>query len=134
MFILGISSMLWLYFGTFSLFGITFHSHPLFISALLIILGYQLIFFSIFAKTYAITHLGEEVKSISRLYKYLTIEKASIFGILIILSGLIIYLYILIEWISKGFGDLNEIKNSIVALTLLTIGIETIFNSFMLSI
>ena len=37
-------------------------------------------------------------------------------------------------WIKSGFGALNEIKNSILALTLIVIGIQTIFSSFMLSI
>ena len=133
-FILGVLSMLWLYFGNFYLFGIRFYTHPMFVSALLIIIGYQLIFFSIFAKTYSITHLGEEGKLINKLYKYLTIEKASIFGTIIIFLGALIYVYILVEWIKKGFGDLNEIKNSIVALTFITLGVQTIFYSFMLSI
>jgi hypothetical protein len=36
--------------------------------------------------------------------------------------------------LKSGFGALNEIKNSIVALTFITLGIQTIFYSFMLSI
>jgi len=33
-----------------------------------------------------------------------------------------------------GFGDINAVKNLILGLTLLTIGVQTIFSSFMLSI
>ena len=96
--------------------------------------GYQIIFFSIFAKTYAITHLGESNKKFEKLYKYISIEKASILGAIIILIGLIIFTIIFYRWISSNFGELNQIKNSILALTLITIGIQTIFSSFMLSI
>ncbi len=90
--------------------------NALFFSSL-IIAGYQLIIFSVFAKTYSITHLKEESALMNKIYKYLTIERASILGILIILLGILM-------------GN----KNSIIALTLLSIGIQTIFSSFMLSI
>ncbi len=134
LFFLGLISMLWLYFGSSQLFGIKFQFHPIFVSALLIIIGYQLIFFAFFAKTYQMTHLKEENPTINKLYKYITIEKASIFGILLCLVGLIIFITIFYKWISSDFGSLNEIKNSIVALTFIIIGIQTIFSSFMLSI
>ena len=91
--------------------------NALFFSSLLIISGYQLIIFSMFAKTYSITHLKEESASMNKIYKYLTIERASIFGIIIVLLGILM-------------GN----KNSIIALTLITMGIQTIFSSFMLSI
>jgi len=134
LFLIGIDSMFILYFSNPDIFGLKLYYHPMFISVLLIIFGYQLIFFSFFAKTYSITHLGEESIAMNRLYKYITIEKASFFGILLFLIGLIIYILIFSKWIKSGFGSLNEIKNSIVALTIITIGIQTIFNSFMLSI
>lgn len=134
MLLLGVLSMLWLYFGNPEIFGIKLFYHPMFFSALLIISGYQLIIFSLFAKTYLITHLKKKPGFMNKIYKYLTIERASIFGIIVILSGIIIYFLILVKWLKSGFSELNEIKNSIIALTLITLGIQTIFSSFMLSI
>lgn len=130
----GLGTMVWFYFGTPELFGIQFHSYPIFVSSLLVLIGYQLIIFSAFAKTYAITHLGEKSNLISSINKYITIEKAGIFGILLILSGIAIFVLILVKWLSSGFGALNEIKNSILAFTLIILGIQTIFSTFMLSI
>jgi len=133
LFFIGLLSTFWLYFGSPEILGIRFQYHPMFLSTLLIIIGYQLIIFALFAKTYAITHLGD--KSImEKLYKYITIEKASIFGIFILLLGMIIYLVIFIKWLNTGFGALQEVKNSIIALALIVIGVQTIFSSFMLSI
>ena len=132
--LLGLESMLWLYFGSPEIIGLKFFYHPMFVSSLLIIIGYQLVIFSIFARTYAITHLGDESRFLTNIYKYVTIEKAGILGSLLTLSGFLIYIFILTSWIKSGFGDLNEIKNSIIALTLITIGIQTIFSAFMLSI
>jgi glycosyltransferase involved in cell wall biosynthesis len=133
LFTLGIITLSWFYLTNPTFFGITFYTHPMFISALLTITGYQLIIFSVFAKTYAINHLNEK-SPLEKLYKYMTIEKASIIGSIIALAGLIIFILILYKWINSGLGDLNQIKNAVLGLTLLTIGIQTIFSSFMLSI
>lgn len=88
-----------------------------FLPSLLIIAGYQLIIFSIFAKTYSIIHLKERAGFMDKVYKYLTIERASVLGILGILLG-IIFLF----------------KLPIVGFTLVILGIQTIFSSFMLSV
>ena len=134
LFLLGITTLITFYLKNPTIFGLTFYIHPMFLSSLLTITGYQLIFFSVFAKTYAITHLGESNKNFEKLYKYISIEKASILGAIIILIGLIIFTTIFYRWVGSNFGELNQIKNSILALTLITIGIQTIFSSFMLSI
>lgn len=134
LFLLGILSLVWFYFGNPEFFGIKLFYHPMFISSLLSIIGYQLIIFAVFAKTYAITHLKEESRMMNKLYRYLTIENASFAGLGIILLGILIYIFILIKWINTNFGSLDEIKNSLLALTLITLGLQTIFSSFMLSI
>jgi glycosyltransferase involved in cell wall biosynthesis len=133
-FLLGIISLFIFYFYSPVIFGVKLYSHPMFFSSLLTIIGYQLITFSAFAKIYSITHLKEKNKTLENLFKYITIEKACILGAVIIAIGFVIYLVIAIKWTTSGFGSLNEIKNSIVALTLLIIGTQTIFSSFMLSI
>ncbi|MDP2925798.1 MAG: glycosyltransferase [Nanoarchaeota archaeon] len=134
LFLVGLELMLWFYFGSPEVLGIKLYYHPMFFSSLSIIIGYQLIVFAFFTKTYAITHLGEENDFMNRLHRFLTIEKVSLFGIFISLLGLIIYIMILLKWLKSGFGELEQIKNSILGLTLLAIGIQTIFSSFMLSI
>jgi len=133
-FLIGIDSMLLLYFGFLKIGRLTLFFHPMFLSSLLIIIGYQLMFFAIFAKTYAITHLNEKDLLFEKLYKYITIEKAGTTGIILGALGILIFLYIFIKWVGSGFGSLDEVKNSIVALTLIVIGLQTIFSSFMLSI
>lgn len=134
LFLLGFSSMSWLYLMSPAIFGIKLSYHPMFVSAVLVIVGYQVMLFSLFAKTYAITHLGEENRFIQSLYRYVTIEKASLAGILVVFAGVIIYITIFFKWINSGLGAMQEIKLSIVALTLIAFGIQTIFSSFMLSI
>ena len=135
LFFIGLISLLYMYFNQIDLFGIKLFYHPLFFSSLLIIIGYQLVIFSLFAKTYAINHLGEK-PILNKFYKYVSIESVSIFGLSIIIAGIVIYSLIFSKWINTGFGNfgLEETKNTILAFILVIVGIQTIFSSFMLSI
>ena len=136
LFLFGSGALLtaWFYFFTPVFFGLQLYVHPLFFSVILMILGYQLIFFGAFAKIYAVNHLGDRDDVLEKMFRHLTIEKAGSFGLLLALSGTLIYLAILIRWIASGFGSLDEIKNSIIALALSVLGVQTFFSAFMLSI
>jgi glycosyltransferase involved in cell wall biosynthesis len=133
-FILGFITFIALYFNKFELLGIQFIVHPIFISSLLMIIGYQLITFTGFAKAYAVTHLGEENALFEKIFRVFSIEKAGIIGLAGILGGLLLYVLILHQWVSSGFGSLNEIKNAVAGLTLIVLGIQTISSAFMTSI
>lgn len=130
----GLFFMITLYYNALTVFGLNLYYHPMFIASVLVISGYQLIIFALFAKTYAITHLGEKSKFVNWINRYFTIERASLFGILIGLAGILIFFAIFLQWINSGFGALQQVKNSIAALTLIVLGLQTIFSSFMLSI
>lgn len=134
LFCLGLFGMIALYFWHISLWSIELYVHPMFFAAIILLTGYQLVLFGGFAKTYAITHLGDTNHAIQSLFKHLTIEKAGIAGLLLVLIGGIIYAHIGIAWIRSGFGSLDQVKNSVVALTLAIIGVQTFFSAFMLSI
>src|SRR3989344_1607158 len=99
LFLIGTISMLWLYFGTPEILGIKLQFHPMFLSSLLTIIGYQLIIFAAFAKTYAIHHLNERSPKMERLYKFITIENSSVLGITLAIIGLIIYITIFYKWV-----------------------------------
>jgi glycosyltransferase involved in cell wall biosynthesis len=133
LFVLGVSTMAVLYFGSPSIWGLRFFYHPMFLSSSSIVIGYQLIIFSLFAKTYAIAHLGEDSSSLRLLYQHLTLERALVAGFAIALTGTIAFGLILLKWLTTSFGAMQEVKNSILGLTLLAIGMQTIFSSFMLS-
>jgi len=132
---LGSISMIALYFSSrINLGGINFVVHPMFISGALMNIGYQLVFFAIFTKIYAMTHLRETSPRFEKLFGYFNIEKALICGGILTILGLGLYVYIFVKWLGVHFGTLDEIKNAIVALTITTLGIQTFFNGFMLSI
>jgi hypothetical protein len=137
-------AMIILYFSSPTIFGIQFYFHPMFFAAAMIIVGYQFIFFGGFARIYAATHLGDSDRALERLFRYVTIEKACVAGAVMAIVGLAVYAALFVQWIHSGFSfnssagaginSAREVKNSIVALTLVIIGIETISSAFMLSI
>lgn len=134
LFSIGLVSMTAIYFTEINLAGVQLYAHPIFVFSLMMITGYQLIFFTAFAKVYAMTHFGEENKRMEVLFKYLSIDKVSIFGLLSIIIGIFLYISILMNWIESGFGSLDEIKNGTVGLTFIVLGVQTISSAFMLSI
>ncbi len=134
LFLLGIVLTSLLYFSSPNIFGVQFYVHPMFLFSLMMILGYQLILFSGFSKIYAITHLGDNNTLIENLFKHITIEKAGLIGFIIAFLGAIIYLSIFIGWLKSGFGAISEIKESIIGLSLLILGMQTFFAAFMFSI
>ncbi len=134
LFLLGLVLLIVFYFFEPMILGIQLYTHPMFLFSVMMILGYQLMLFGGFSKTYAITHLGDTDPFIESLFRRITIEKTGLAGIIISIIGAVIYLLIFIKWARSGFGSLSEIKNSIVALTLLVLGIQTFFSAFMFSI
>jgi glycosyltransferase involved in cell wall biosynthesis len=134
LFIFGAVGTLLLYFNKLSFFGLQLYYHPLFITSIAVIVGYQLIFFAFFAKTFAINHLNDNDYVTEWLYKYITIERGGIFGLFLIIVGFTFFSVIFYQWMISGFSELNAIKISVVSFILIALGFQTIFSSFMLSI
>lgn len=122
-----------LYFRGLHIGGVPLYAYPMFLFSVMIILGYQLMIFGGFSKVYAVTHLGDSDRLVEKLFRHITIEKTGLAGLLIAVAGAIIYLTIFLNWLNSGFSSLSEIKNSLVAVTLLILGMQTFFSAFMFS-
>ena len=97
--------------------------HSMIAGSMLTIVGYQALFFGLFAKI----HLGKQVP------RFLTLERGAIAGISILLFGLACALYSVSRWILSGFTELPSIELDIMAFTAMVLGMQTFFSSFMLS-
>jgi hypothetical protein len=98
--------------------------HSMIAGSLLIITGYQIIFFGLFAR----------IKSGESLPRILTLERGALVGAIIFISGLAYALFLIVEWIISGFKNLPSLEHDIVAFTLIALGLQTYFSSFMLSV
>lgn len=133
-FITGIFFITLFSFGPVKIGGFPLDIHPMMLASLLSLLGYQILLLGIFAKTYASVHLQKSDWLIDLISRNLTIEKASTIGLLIFSIGFLINLFIVIKWVKTGFGPLSNLRSAILASTIIVLGIQTIFSSFLLSI
>ena len=67
------------------------------------------------------------------LLNYQTLEKLLVAGSVLVLAGLIIGGYILWGWMVAGFGSLNQIRNAVLSLSLVIIGLEIVFIAVFIS-
>ncbi|TKJ17515.1 dolichol-P-glucose synthetase [Candidatus Woesearchaeota archaeon B3_Woes] len=133
-FFVGILGVLFLSTGDIMINNFRLGIHTAILCSLLAILGFQLIFLTLFAKIYLFAVLKEKSLLIERFIQYLTLEKGLFFGSLIFLIGLLISGNIFIRWLLTGFSGFFQPGRVILASTILIIGIQIIFNVFYLSI
>ena len=132
-FIIGFIGMAMLLKGPVFLFGHTFDFHAMIFFSMSTILGFLLINFGFFAKTYALAE-GFEGENIffRRFYRYFNLEKGIVIGVALVVIALLILFTILREWIFLG-PVLRE-RQELFAETLLVIGMQVIFSSFLISL
>jgi glycosyltransferase involved in cell wall biosynthesis len=104
--------------------GYTPGTHSMIGGSLLAILGYQILFFGAFARM--LMYRG--------LPRFLTLERGATIGAMVFAAGFIWTLKLLLEWMGSGFKSLPPVEQDIACFTLIVIGLQTFFSSFMLSI
>ena len=133
-FLVGVLGMIIAKFDILTRFGIDVGFHSLYASSAAVILGYQLIVFAIFAKTYAVYHLGEKNKFIESMPQVFSLNRITTLSLFVVLIGFIGYLLVIQGEITDYVGSSIQIENGVIFLTVIVLGIQTFFTSFMLSI
>ena len=141
----------WLYFapsGFFFLFGFLLltlgflkinigvvpGTYSMVAGSLLVILGYQVMNFGLFSKVYGIKKGYFENGKITKLVtEHLTLERGILIGLGIFLLGVAYVLYLGHIFLSQGYERLPFKGEYMVGFTLIVIGLQTIFSSFMMS-
>jgi hypothetical protein len=108
--------------------------HTLIGGSLLLIVGAQLVSLGVCAHAYATYFMGERDAWFDRAREHLRLEHGLMLGGATALIGLAILAAIVIDWIGRGFGSLSQERLAIFAATLLVVGIQVVFSSFLLSI
>jgi len=135
LFLVGLVSITLLKQGPLLISGFNIDLHFMLFGSLLTLLGYHIVTIGLYARTYAIT-IGFEKhdKLIDFIAKYISLERGIVIGLVVFLIGFFISLKIFFSWIHGNFSSINEIRNVIFSITILIVGIQTIFSSFFLSI
>jgi glycosyltransferase involved in cell wall biosynthesis len=117
-----------------SIFGRTWDIHAEIAGALLVIVGVQVVSLGLCAHAYGMYFMGEKDPWFDRMRARYRLEHGLTVGGITTVVGLGIALVILVQWISDGFGSLDQSRWAILAATLLICGIQVFFSSFLLSI
>jgi glycosyltransferase involved in cell wall biosynthesis len=129
---------LWLLPGPRTVGSITVDIHTLLYAVMAILIGFQMVTFSIFTKVFAITErLMPEDARLNWLFRYFTLETGLALGGLLMAAGAGLAFYSLFLWDAHHFGPMDpERLVRVVASTivLFTMGVQICLASFFLSI
>jgi len=118
--------------------AVVFDVDTLLLAAFACLIGYQLIVFAVFTKAFAMEQgFHPPNPAYRRMFDYVSLETGLVIGAAMLLAGLAGTLIAVAGWQSVGFGHLDPratMREVIPAATLLTLGVQTIFASFFLSI
>ena len=117
-----------------SLFGRQWDIHAEIGGSLLLITGVQVISLGLCALAYGVYFMGEKDAWFNRMRTRFKLEHGLLLGGSIGLAGLICIGVLVVAWIDRGFGSLAEQQLAVLAATLVTVGVEIFFTSFLLSI
>ena len=132
--LLGLAIMLPLAGGPVKAFGFEWHIHAMIVGSMATLVGGQIVQMGLFARTYAILYLGDRDPYLPRMWGKVRLEHGLLIGLLVTLAGMGILVGIFIDWASHGFGALGREHLALLALTLVGLGVQTIFGSFFLSV
>lgn len=134
-FILGICVLLALLKGPFLFLGRYWDIHLMVFASVVSILSYQMLHLGVYAHTFAIRQGFLKYDALTLFFKQrFNLERGIFLGGGIFFVGFTLMFFIFIEWFSKDFGALYRIRESILAMTLLVIGLQTVFSSFFISL
>jgi glycosyltransferase involved in cell wall biosynthesis len=114
--------------------GRTWDLHTMIGGSLLMIVGSQVVALGLAAHAYATYFMGAKDPWFDHVRSRLRLEHGLLIGGAITLIGLAIVAVIVVIWIKRGFGALSDERAAIAAATLIIVGIQVFFSSFLLSI
>ena len=118
--------------------AVQFDIHTLLLAGFSCLIGYQLVVFAVFTKVFAMEQgFHPPNPSYRSMFRYVNLETGLAAGGLMLLVGIAGIVVAVISWQSAGFGSLDPrltMREVIPAAVLLTLGVQTIFASFFLSI
>lgn len=134
-FCLGLLGMALLLRGPFVAFGRGWDVHVMILSALVTLLGYQVLSLGIYAKTFSLTlQFDTDDPVLDRVMALFTLERGLATGAAFLLVGFSCLVSVYLQWAGNNFGALDAIRPSLLGMTLMAVGGQTVFSSFLLSL
>jgi glycosyltransferase involved in cell wall biosynthesis len=112
--------------------------HTLLLAGFGCLIGYQVVLFAVFTKVFAMREgFHPPNRTYTTMFRYITLESGLVVGALMFLLGAAGTIVSVLSWRATGFGALDPrvtMREIIPAAVLLTLGVQTVFASFFLSI
>ena len=109
--------------------------HSLILGSMLLIIGYQTllsgVYIAAFGRTYGVEGPGRLAKMLN---SYHSLEKELFVGMALLLIGVILGLDVIHRWMGAGYGSLQEMEKSVMAMVLTIMGIQTVFSAVFISL
>jgi glycosyltransferase involved in cell wall biosynthesis len=116
------------------IFGRTWDLHAMIGGSLLMIVGTQILALGLCAHAYGTYFMGEKDPWFDRMRARYRLEHGLLLGGTLALIGFVIAAVIVGIWLNRGLGALSEERLATLAATLMIVGIQIFFSSFLLSI
>lgn len=121
--------------GPREIFGRTWDYHVLLFGALALILGYNLVLFDVFAKTFSMgAAFARPRQWLTRLFRWFSLERGLVLGSILFLLGLGLEVKIVLDWIEAGSGPLMAVRGVVIGMAAMVMGAQTVFASFLISL
>ena len=117
-----------------SVFGRSWDVHTMIGGSLLTIVGTQILALGLCARAYGVYVLGERDAWFERMRSRVQLEHGLLAGATLIVAGLAVGGVIIGKWAASGGGALSQTRLALLAATLVIVGIQAFFSSFLLSI
>jgi len=128
----------WLETGRKYIGTVSFDIHTLLLAGFACLIGYQLVVFAVFTKVFAMQQgFHPPNPTYSRWFRAIKLETGLVVGGLMLLAGVAGTALAVLSWGARGFGALDPsltMREVLPAAVLLTLGVQTVFASFFLSI
>ena len=116
------------------IFGRQWDIHTMVAGGMLMIIGTQVVALGLAAHAYGMYFMGDKDPWFDRMRARFKLEHGLLLGAAVILAGIVLIAFILVSWANRGFGSLSEERLAVLAATLVVVGIQIFFSSFLLSI
>ena len=131
----GVGTLIVVFVGSgLDFFGRAWGLHALIGGALLMIVGTQVLALGLCAHAYGTYFMGEQDPWFDRMRARFRLEHGLLLGGAFTLVGIVMGAVIVATWISHGFGSLSDEHLAVIAASLVIVGIQIFFSSFLLSI
>jgi hypothetical protein len=123
-----------LVFAEVPVFGRGLYLHSLIVGCLFILLGVQAIGLGLCARAFGVYFISEQDELFQRLRAKFRLEHGLLLAAIVAITGLALFGIVAGKWAAHGFGSLGEVRLAILAATVIAVGAQIFFTSFLISI